>query len=1179
MKIKLFTGITHNCIHRAITLFVVLTLAVNLMAQTQNLSLPNTPITIGAAFDAIEKQTGMTVAYNESLLNVNQTVEVNVHNRSLPDALSEILKKTNTTFTIHNKQILIVARNNQGVNQNKVTIRGVVTDNFNEPVIGASIAIKGTSSGTLTNLDGEFSLDVPIGSTIIISYLGYQTQELAVGNRTSFNIQLAEDSKVLEEVVVVGYGTVRKANLTGAVDQIDSKILEDRPITSVAQALQGAIGNLNITTSTSSEVSGGGAPGAKMSINIRGITGLTNDNTASAASPLYVIDGIQGGDINSINPDDIENISVLKDAASAAIYGSNAPYGVVLITTKKGKRSTKPTITYSANVGWSSPINLPTMMNSLDWATVMNEAQQRSRGRDFLTEENMKRIEDYYYGRISTPTVANPGRTGATSWASYDNFGQGLSNDNINWYDVIFRNGAFSQQHNVGIQGGSENVNYYIGMGYNHKDGILRYGTDSYDRYSVRGNVSSVVNKYVTANVRSSYTKGISDSPANTGNDNFMQEMAQHWPIIPLYTNDGYFSDQSRIENYRNGGRRTSNENNLSITGELVVTPLKGWEATFNYTYNTINTAIEKNKLHFILYDADGQPYYSPAWPGTDGYSRGKDELLRERIDSERHTMNAFTSYQFEKNGHFLKGMIGFAQEYHHYYKLAANSGNVTLYTVGLPTFNTAYYDQNGYGITEPDKKTYTTRGVFGRFNYSYQDKYLFEFNGRYDGSSRYMKDKRFKFYPGLSGAWVVSQESFWGDSMSSWFDFLKLRVSYGSLGETGGNDYYPFYPNLATSSANSSNWLFNGVRYSNIGSPRLVDYNVTWVTSSTVDLGFDLVLLNNRLTATFDWYRRNSEDVIGPAMLLPGVLGVQPAKTNNASLRTNGFELTLGWRDRINSIGLTYGVRGTLADSKSVVKKYPNANKMISSWYDGAVVGDIWGYVTDGYYTAEEEAAGIDQNVQGNPDGPGPGLKWTAGDIKYKDLDGDKIITRGDETVDNPGDKKIIGNSTPRYTFGITLDAAWKGFDINMFFHGVGKRDAWISTSAPGNFWGTANSEWQANFLTIHNDRWSPQNPDGYFPKYYLQLADNSKNQQVQTKYLQNAAFMRFKNFQIGYTLPKSLLGKFGIEKLRVYVSGENLFTLTDFVETIDPEFAGVDRGLAYPLQRTWSFGLNLSF
>ncbi|MDR3338828.1 MAG: SusC/RagA family TonB-linked outer membrane protein, partial [Candidatus Symbiothrix sp.] len=784
--------------------------------------------------------------------------------------------------------------------QGTKTVTGTALDENGKPLVGVNISVKGTQNRTLTDAGGNFSLSVTNQDVLVFSYIGFITQEKTVGTTTNFSIVMDEDSILLEDIVIVGYATVKKANLTGAVDQIDGRILADRPITSVAQALQGTIANLNISSNNDTGTAGGGAPGAKMSLNIRGVTGLSNGSEFTSSGPLFVIDGIQGGDINSVNPDDIASISVLKDAASAAIYGSNAPYGVVLITTKKGAKTGKPVLTYSTNVGWSSAINMPTMVNSVEWMKIMNDAQQNTKGINFLSAENMQRIQDYYDGKITTPTVVNAGRTGDQTWSSFDDFGNGLSNDNINWYDVYFRENASTQQHNVSLSGGSQNSTYYIGLGYNQKNGLLKYGDDTFNRYSLRANLSSDVTKWLTANVRSSYTVGITDRPSQTGNDNFLQQIAQRWPIIPLKNNDGRYSSNSNIDAYQYGGRNITTDNITVLTGELVAKPMKGWDITFNYTYKANNIANEKNTLHYTLYDAFDVPFYAPGWT-SDGfsiYTRGKDELYRERTDDTQHTINAFTSYEWEKNGHYLKGMAGFAQEYVHYYKLTASSGAVTLYTTELPTFNTMYYTTNNQSIGETSKRTLTTRGTFGRINYGYKDRYLLELNGRYDGSSRYMKDVRFKFYPGLSGAWVVSQENFWGESLKSYVDFLKIRASYGSLGEQSGSEYYPFYPNLrataATSSAESykySNWLFNGSRYSSLSFPGIVNPNLTWITSTTVDFGFDITTLKNRLSATFDWYRRSSDDVVGPAEQLPAVLGVAAPSKNNASLETKGFE------------------------------------------------------------------------------------------------------------------------------------------------------------------------------------------------------------------------------------------------------------------------------------------------
>ncbi|MDR0574867.1 MAG: TonB-dependent receptor [Tannerella sp.] len=1169
-----------------LTLFLLLiftgfAFANNANSQNARVNLNKQRSMLKEVLEDIESQTDYLFVSNRDI-NLEQYVSIRANNLPVSEALNKILENTDLSYAVEGVNIILFKKispdnsTSGAIAQQKSTITGIVIDKSGEPLIGASVVEKGTGNGTITDLDGNFSFTVSSGATLAVNYLGYQPKEVVVtAGKTRYEITLSEDLQLLSEVVVVGYGTVKKANLTGAVDQIKGEVLTGRPIVSVAQALQGTIANLNVSTGTSTGTNSGGAPGARMSFNIRGVTGLTSGSEYSSASPLFVVDGIQSQDVNAVNPDDIESISVLKDAASAAIYGSNAPYGVVLITTKKGARDAKPAVTYSANFGWSSPINVPTQMNSPDFAKTMNDAGQNTRGTNFFTDEEMKRIEDYYYGRINTSTVAIASRK---EWASFDDYGNGRGNDNVNWYDVYLKNNSFTQQHNVGLSGGGNNSSYYVGAGYNRKGGILRFGDDSFKRYNVRANLSSNVTDWFTVNVRGSFMRGITDRPSQTGADNFMQNIAQRWPTIPYITPDGYYSEVSNIYAYKHGGRNKTVDDVTVITGEFVITPIKNWNTTFNYTFTDNNVDNQVNALHYTLYDTEGTLYYLP---NISKYTQGRDNLSRKRSDYEQYTINAFTSYELNVGDHYLKGLAGFAQEEFRNYEITSSTGNGTLYTTEVPTYQTIY--GNTPSIGEPKKETLATRGAFGRINYGYKEKYLLELNGRYDGTSRYLQDVRFKFYPGISAAWVASSESFWGnDAATSRIDMLKLRASYGSLGEQSGG-YYPFYPSLAMASATASqnNWLFNGNRYAAIaypttnnlidGTPGIANPNLTWVTSTTVDFGLDIVLLRNRLSATFDWYRRSSDDVVGPAEERPAVLGAAAPQTNNASLETNGWELTLAWRDRIGDF--SYGVRGTLADSKTTVKKYPNLTRAIATWYDGAVIGDIWGYVTEGYYTQAEQDAGIDQNRQKSL-----GTNWTAGDIKYKNLDDDPLITRGDNTLDNPGDRKIIGNSSPRFTYGLTLNAEWKGFDVSAFFQGIGKRDYAIPTGAVGMFWGIPNSEWQAALFTIHKDRWTPETPDSYFPKYYLTNAMNAKNQQVQTKYLQDASYLRFKNMQIGYAFPKRLSDKAGVGKLRVYVSGENLATITDFVKTIDPEFLS-NYGTIYPLQRTWSVALNLSF
>jgi TonB-linked SusC/RagA family outer membrane protein len=1032
-------------------------------------------------------------------------------------------------------------------------ISGTVTDKNGEPLPGVIVSIKGTTTGVATDANGKYAISVPDRDAVLVfSFMGYVTQEVLSGDQTIISVSLSESITEIDEVVVVAYGTMKKANLTGAVDQLRGDKLENRPIVSVPQALQGMIGGLNITSGTGYGPGGGGAPGAQMSVNLRGFTGLNGGNGTRSASPLVVVDGIQGQDINTINPDDIATISVLKDAASAAIYGSSAPFGVILITTKQGAKNARPTITYSANLAFASPINLPTMLGSVEFAELLNEINHNSGGGDYFSAEVMQRIRQHAAGQFKDETVPT---ADGTDYASYDG-----SNANNDWFKLFYKDRSFSHQHNIGISGGSENTTYYVGAGYNFKDGMYNYGDDSFKRFNIRTNLSSNLLSWLTANVRSSFKRDLTNTPSinNASSGGVMHDIARTWPTVPLYNPDGHLHSNNRIALSQNGGRTKTTNDVTSITGELVVTPLKGWNTTFNYTFKKMDEFYSREQLQTFAYRPDGT---------IRNGERNKDDIFRQNSYNEQHTVNLFTSYEYSIGDHNLQGLAGFAQELYSIRNVDAISGSGYLYVPGVPAFGTMY--DNTPGVSE-GRQEVSSRGVFGRINYNYKEKYLLELNGRYDGNSRFLKDVRFKFYPGMSAAWVISKEGFW-NSISQYANLFKVRASYGSLGDISAIGYYPFYPSLGTTTATdgSNYWFFNGERASYITPPGMVNDQLTWVTTTTLDFGTDVELLKSRLTASFDWFRRYSDDIVGPAEQKPAVLGAPAPSANNAALETNGFELTLGWRDRISDF--SYGIRATLADTKSTVKKYPNEKKTIGTWYDGAVIGDIWGYETEGYWTKAEQDAGIDQNRQKQISNN----TWYAGDIKYVDRNKDGVITPGESTLEKPGDRKIIGNNSPRYSYGATLDAAWKGFDFSMFLQGIGKRDAYLTSNY---FWGIPRDEWQMSMFTVHRDRWTPDNPNGYFPRFYMTESLNRKNQVIQTKYLQDASYMRLKNLQLGYTIPQSLLSDVGISKLRFYVSGENLATITSLLKTIDPEFAGTD-GKIYPLQRTWSFGLNLTF
>lgn len=1068
-------------------------------------------------------------------------------------------------------------RDNDVYTSQRRKIEGIVLDNTGEPVIGATIREKGTTHGTITDALGYFSLETSDNAVLQISYIGYISQEIQIGNQTELRIILAEDVKTLEEVVVVGYGVQKKENLTGAVATLDGETIENRSVSNMAQALQGIIGNLNIAPNPSNLAgdwdSSGGAPGAAQNINIRGYTGFDTDGNALAEAPLIVIDGVQGGDINSINMNDVESITVLKDAASAAIYGSSAPFGVILITTKKGDSGQKPTITYNTNLMFSQPISLPKMMNSLDFAMAFNQFSDNASTSRLYNVSSLQRIIQYMNGTLKEETLKD---TNTDAWLAAFN-----SNANNDWFDIHFKDVSFSQLHNLGISGGTKATTYYIGLGYTDQQGMYTYGNDYYKRYNARTKLESDITDWLTVGFRGAFSRSERDTPnsATFSNANILHILAQRKPTQPLLNPDGYYSNGSYVNAFRDGGRIHTTTDDATLTGEMILHPVKGWNITANYSF----TGTYLNRLNHLK-----TVYHVLPSGKLSTLSGTSPNSLSRRLDrNERHIINAFTSYEKSIDGHYLKGMVGYMQEmYDRLYLLASNN---ELYSDNILSLATAY----GTAISATDlNEQIATRGVFGRINYNYKEKYLIEFNGRYDGTSRFLKDVRFKFYPGVSAAYVPSKEFFW-EPLLDIVNLFKIRVSYGSQGSQGSAGYYPFYPALRTySSTSSSNtWIFGSGQSPMVQFPSsIVDPNLTWVTTNTINLGADLSFFSNRLNIGFDWYNRSASDYQGPAEALPAFLGASAPLANNAAMRTIGFELNVGWRHKINDFN--YGVDVVLSDYSSVITKYPNPTGITITglgtvynpvWYEGRKFGEIWGFETVGLFQSQKE---IEQAADQSLLNAKP---WTPGDVHYADLDGDGKITWGSNTLDDPGDRKVIGNSTPRYSFGVTLTADYKGFDFSMFIQGVGKRDSPANHNTGeyrfANFvWGVPRqgSYAQATMWEAQQDRWSQyntpeENAKAFFPKMYFS-DENMKNTYEQTRYLQNAAYARIKNIQIGYSLPASVLQKISLQKLRFFINAENMGTWTKMIDTLDPEFSTSD-GKLYPLQRVWAFGANITF
>lgn len=1029
--------------------------------------------------------------------------------------------------------------NNSAIVQQAENCKGVVKDNTGEFVIGASVIVKGTTNGTVTDFDGNFELTgVQPGDIIQISYVGYNPQEIKWDGQP-LNVTLQEDTQLIEEVVVVGFGTQKKVNLTGSVIAVGSKEIAARPVNSVTDALQGMVPGMNFSVG-----SGGGALNSNKSFNIRGTGSISSNSTVS---PLVLIDGMEG-DLNSLNPQDIETISVLKDASASSIYGSRASGGVVLVTTKSGKEG-KININYNNSFRFNSALNMPEMMDSYTWANYMNEASINSGAGVWFSESKLAQIK----AAQTDPTMQKMFANSNGRWEVWD------ANDllpiaNTDWLKEHFGN-SFSQEHTMSVNGGTDKYKYYFSANYLGQEGILRHDEEKKNRYGITGKINVQLASWAKMNYMLRFNRTDFNNPSFLagGADLFYHNVMRYWPIVPTTDPNGNYVPESFIAQLKNGGEYNTQSDVTAQQLSFQLTPVKGLliNAELNYRINNNNNHTDYQTVYG--YDVNNNPYV---------IENSNSAVQEYNYKSNYFAPSFFAEYSNSIAENNFKVMAGFQSEV-----LNQRSITATQYGIiaGLPTLNTTSKDAKVSGAYDK----WTTAGFFGRLNYDYQGRYLVEANLRYDGSSRFLRDNRWNLFPSFSAGWNVAQEKFWED-FSDKVNTLKVRASWGELGNQNTNSWYPFYPTMGYATQGSS-WLVNGVKPNTASQPGLVSSLLTWERSRTWEIGLDWGAFNNRLTGSFGYFQRKTYDMVGPAQELPSILGTSAPQYNNLDMTSKGWDLQISWRDNIN--GFSYGATFNLSDNRVIIDKYPNPSKNLGSYYVGAELGNIWGYTTVGIAKTQEEMdahlAKVDQSALGS--------NWTAGDIMYADLDGDGKITTGQYTADNHGDLSIIGNSTPRYNFGLNLDAAWKGFDLKIFFQGTMKRDYAAGGSV---FWGaTGQGKWQALGLKEHSDYWTPENTDAYYPRVSW---SGGRNTQTQTRYLQNAAYGRLKNLTLGYTIPQSIVQKACIQNLRVFASGENLLTITNFTSLSDPELVGVGSwgwGKTYPLSKTFSLGLSVTF
>lgn len=1116
----------------------------------KEVSLKYDNVTLEEALSGISKQVSVKFAYSGSLVNLDDRITVKVSGKRLGEVLKELLTPRQIAYAVRTDYIVLTQHRERSsgvsdertlpwiVDQNPgiISVSGRVTDASTfETLPGATIIEKGTSNGTTTDADGRYQINCDEAATLVVSFVGYQSQEILVNGRTAIDIQVVRDFEQLDEVVVVGYGTQKKVNLTGAVDQVTADQLETRSVANVGQALQGVVPNLNITFSD-------GNPVKDPSFNIRGGTSFSGGSFKSG-SPLILVDGVPM-EINNLNPTDIESISVLKDAASAAIYGARAAYGVILVTTKKGNRNSAPKISFSSSYQIQQPINKPNMINSVEYQEALINAQILEGGTASSDDIfKLERVREYFENPGTAPSYYVAG--GTNIWVA-----------NVDPWDEFLKDSAPLKNHFLSISGGSANSNYYASVGFRDQEGLVALGDDYRKTYNATVGLSTDVNKWLNLSTNLLYTRSDAKRPHGQGgysaySDGYFEFLSRiGWRNLmsPRFTPEsspvGVMPTHSSLNAFLYDGNITTQNSNLLMKIEANVKLMEGLSFKTNYAFRTID---ENQKMFLPLVER-----IEKSWePFVEGFST----MSRTFSASNYSVLNAyFDFYKTVNSKHDFSAVAGFNQEVSKHRSLTAQGND--LVTDAVPALKLS----TGAQSFSDNESHWSIRGAFVRLNYIFDDRYLFEMNGRYDGTSKFRQGSRFKFFPSFSAGWRISEESFMED-LKTTVSNLKVRASYGSLGNQDVANYayiasYGLIPQVA--------YLMNGERPIGITSPGLVSSDLTWETATTIDFGADITLLD-KLTATFDWYKRTTSDILTTAEKLPSVLGTGVPNQNTGVMETKGWELSTSWRDALRN-GLQYDVSLVLSDTRSeVVEFLGNPEKIISSLYEGKQMGEIWGLQTQGIFQTAEEIsdAASQQQIDGGV--------WRPGDVRYADLSDDKQITRGNNTVGNPGDQKIIGNSMPRYQFGVNANVAWKNFDFNMFWQGTGKRDYWSGSYL---YWGLirgTNIHGGIGTPEVYYDSWTPERTDAFFPAFKPAL----KNMQVQSRYLLNASFLRLKNVTLGYTLPMHITERIHFSKVRVYASGFNLATFSKVPDFMDPE----NMDDAYPLLRSYTMGFQVTF
>ncbi|MFR9524419.1 MAG: TonB-dependent receptor [Rikenellaceae bacterium] len=1071
------------------------------------------------------------------------------------------------------------------------SISGTIVTAEGEPVIGATVIVKGTHYGTTSGLDGEFSVEASLGQTLTISYIGYSDLEVTPTKRSDNLYTLQGESQALDEVVVVGMGTQKRSTITAAVATVGGDQINHRPVTDATSALQGNVAGLNFATAAT-ESGVGGELGSEIEFNIRGVGSI------NGSQPYVLIDGVEQS-LQNVNPADIESVTVLKDASAAAVYGARAAYGVVLVTTKSGK-SNEAKISFNSNVGISSPINMPDMMSSVDFAGYINERRTNSNLSEIFSAETIDMMKAF----MSNPYSAEyPGlglTTDGTLWVSaYEN-----QYANTDWFDYYFKSTSLRYTNNLSITGGDEKTTYYIGLGHTYQGGLIDFVEDDLDKISLNTKVNIKAKSWLKFSINNNLTLTSITRPL-ANQTIFYGTIANSYPnrptVLPI---DSEYNLPSWNEMmYLNSTQFNQVAISDAITVSTTITPQDGWDimGEIKGRFDINNNDFTMGVPQYVRPDGSlesttsggkqGYQYPGMSWKDTSwgSYTRGSsfDYYVSPHVS---------TSYTHQIGQNFLKAQFGFQSELQRY-------SSEYLYRDGMLSDDIYSIDNaNGTMNMGEARSHWSTMGFYTRLNWNYNEQYFVEVSGRYDGSSRFAPGNRWGLFPSVSLGYNLAREQSFQD-LDLPISQFKVRVSYGRLGNQSGAGLYDYLSTITVSSSNSA-WLLPD--QSNIAyTPSMVSPNLTWEKVDNANLGIDVMAFDNRLSVTADIYQRTTRDMIGPAESIPSISGIASADRaleNNATLRNRGWELSVNWSDKLPN-GISYGVGFNLFDYKAVVTEYNNPEGLIYNnhtgltanlgYYKGMDIGEIWGYVADDLYQSNSEInahlSNVDMSYFANNN------SYLPGDLKYVDTNKDGKVDPGSGTLSDHGDLTIIGNATPRYSYGINLNVGYKGFAISALIQGVGKRDFTLA--------GSTYMFGGKNFFESHLDYWTPENPNAFLPRLVeYGSTDYTKNTAYNTtRYMVDASYMRLKNLMVSYTFNNNVLEKIGLGALRVYLTGENLLTIDNLPSQFDPETINIvntwaggstasapgltspmsenGNGKVYPLNKNFIFGVDLSF